>query len=84
MRRALIEGFRTLLTDEAKAKKLAVDPADAKHGTLAGYNNHKCRCAPCKAARAAWHKAHYVPRPRKPRSTTPSTPTQTNTHNPET
>lgn len=30
----------------------ALSPNDWRHGTQGGYTNHKCRCAPCKAAHA--------------------------------
>ncbi len=28
-------------------------PTDPRHGTLSGYNRHKCRCERCRAAKAA-------------------------------
>ena len=30
------------------------------HGTRSTYTNHGCRCDPCRAAEAAYKKAHYI------------------------
>lgn len=38
----------------AKQSQLADD--DEKHGTIAGYNNHRCRCEPCTAAIRDYHR----------------------------
>lgn len=32
------------------------------HGTDAEYTNHRCRCAPCTAAHAAYHKEYLAHR----------------------
>jgi hypothetical protein len=37
-------------------------PADKWHGTLGGYQNHKCRCAACKAAQATYMRAYRARR----------------------
>lgn len=39
------------------ARQPLLDPDDPKHGTIAGYNNHRCRCQPCRDAITAYHRA---------------------------
>ena len=38
-----------------------ISDTDTRHGTTNGYNNHGCRCQPCKTANAMAHK-DYVRR----------------------
>lgn len=35
----------------------ATPPADAQHGQISTYSNHKCRCESCRAANAAYQRA---------------------------
>lgn len=45
------------------AKADPLPEVDPRHGTLSGYNNHRCRCRPCKDAAAAASKAARRRRP---------------------
>jgi len=37
---------------------MTLAPDDPLHGTYAGYRNHGCRCAPCRAANADYSRAN--------------------------
>lgn len=45
----------------AKNEALIANPADARHGTYAGYQQG-CRCEPCKEANRAYHRLWYLQR----------------------
>jgi hypothetical protein len=40
-----------------KGSLFAVEPRGISHGTVTGYNNHRCRCAECKAAMREYWRA---------------------------
>jgi hypothetical protein len=46
-----------LLVEEPSADRMVPDAE--WHGTLGGYTNHKCRCAPCVKAKSAYNKQRY-------------------------
>jgi hypothetical protein len=37
-------------------------PDDERHGTIRGYTTHRCRCEPCKAAWATYHRDYRAQR----------------------
>ena len=49
------------LTREQSREVFAADPTDARHGTLNGYNNLRCRCDRCREANRSTH-AEYIAR----------------------
>lgn len=43
-------------------RKFVSEPSAAfRHGSVYAYERHKCRCAPCRAAKAAYTKRYVTP-----------------------
>lgn len=64
---------RKLRRDRNAARAMTVtdmEPGDPRHGTVSGYNQ-RCRCEPCRAAKAAYIVRHRTPEPILPRGRTP-------------
>lgn len=49
--------------NSASATAFRSNLADARHGTINGYMNFGCRCAPCKEANSAYQKAYRAAHP---------------------